>query len=434
MLVPAATVMPSTTLATPGILLVDNSPSFARMVAARMGERLGLPVTVVATLAEARRELSEPGRYFLAFTGLVLADADSETILDAFAASNVPTVVVSGVYDDEVRQRVLGRNIVDCVLKDAPGSVDYLVWLAQRLERNRHIAALVVDDSQAARLMAASMLRLYGFEVIEAVDGAAALRAIASNPRVRVVITDFEMPGMSGLELARRIRAIHARDHLAIIGVSGTGSQSLVAQFLKNGANDFLHKPWSREEFFCRVSQNVDNLELIGTLHDLATKDFLTGLPNRRHFFSRGADMFAGTREQGVLVAMLDIDHFKHVNDTYGHDVGDLVIQAVANAVMRHTRPQDLSARFGGEEFVLIAQGLSAKEALASLEELRASITATRIQLPLGRDIAVTVSIGVCLHGENLSDMVSEADRCLYLAKAAGRNRIEVQRPADCPA
>ena len=106
--------MPSTTLATPGILLVDNSPSFARMVAARMGERLGLPVTVVATLAEARRELSEPGRYFLAFTGLVLADADSETILDAFAASNVPTVVVSGVYDDEVRQRVLGRNIVDC--------------------------------------------------------------------------------------------------------------------------------------------------------------------------------------------------------------------------------------------------------------------------------------------------------------------------------
>ncbi|WP_144815476.1 diguanylate cyclase [Aerolutibacter ruishenii] len=420
-------------LAAPGILLVDNSPSFARMVATRVGERLGLPVTVAGTLAEAQRHLLDPGRYFLALTGLVLADADSDAILDYFAGTGVPTVVVSGVYDDEVRQRVLGRNIVDCVLKNTPDSVDYLVWLARRLERNRHIAALVVDDSQAARALATSMLKLYGFDVLEAADGESALRVIASNPRVRMLITDFEMPGMNGLELVRRIRALHARDHLAIIGVSGSDSQSLVAQFLKNGANDFLHKPWSREEFFCRVSQNVDNLELIGTLHDLATRDFLTGLPNRRHFFDRGVQMFSGARKQGLVVAMLDIDHFKHVNDTYGHDVGDIAIQAVAGAVTRHARAQDLPARFGGEEFVLIAPGLSADEAVASLERLRASIEATCIPLPDGRHITVTVSIGVCLSGESLSAMMSEADRCLYVAKASGRNRVEVRLPVDCP-
>ena len=143
-----------------GILLVDNSRSFAQMVAAEMGERLGLPVTVTTSLAEARQLLRWPDRYFLAFTGLVLSDAEPDAILAFFAASGVPTVVVSGVYDDEVRQKVLGRNIVDCVLKHTPGSVDYLIWLAQRLERNRRISALVVDDSQAARTLAAAMLPL----------------------------------------------------------------------------------------------------------------------------------------------------------------------------------------------------------------------------------------------------------------------------------
>ncbi|GAB3747446.1 diguanylate cyclase [Lysobacter olei] len=416
-----------------GVLLVDNSPSFAGMVAARVEERLGLPVTVAGTLAEAQGHLHNPERYFLALTGLVLADADTDAILDCFAKAGVPTVVVSGVYDDEVRERVLGRNIVDCVLKNMPGSVDYLVWLARRIERNRHIAALVVDDSAAARAMAASMLAQYGFEVLEAADGESALRTIANNPRVRMLITDFEMPGMNGLELVRRVRAMHARDHLAIIGVSGSGSQALVAQFLKNGANDFLHKPWSREEFFCRVSQNVDNLELIGTLHDLATKDFLTGLPNRRHFFERGAELFAGAGEQTLVAAMLDIDHFKHVNDTYGHDVGDLAIQAVANAVMRHARENDLPARFGGEEFALIAPGLSTDEVMGSLDQLRETIAAMRIPLPDGRHIGVTVSIGVSVNGTSLSEMMSEADRCLYVAKASGRNRVEACLPATCP-
>ena len=412
-----------------GILLVDNSRSFAQMVAGELRERLGLPVTIATSMAEARQLLRWPDRYFLAFTGLVFPDAEAESILAFFAASGVPTVVVSGVYDDGIRQKVLGRHIVDCVLKDTPGSVDYLVWLAQRLERNRRISALVVDDSQAARQLAGSMLRLYGFEVVEAEDGEAALRAIAGHPSVRLVITDYEMPGMDGLELVRRIRATHARDRLTVIGVSGSGSPGLVARFLKHGANDFLHKPWSREEFFCRVSQNVDNLDLIGTLQDLATKDFLTGLPNRRHFFERGGALFAASRGC-VAAAMLDIDHFKHINDTWGHDAGDLAIKAVANTVARHARAQDLAARFGGEEFVLLAPGMDAEVAAASFERLRADIEALRIALPDGRAISLTASIGVCTEGGSLSAMLSEADRRLYVAKAGGRNRVELAEVA----
>ncbi|NZA28247.1 diguanylate cyclase [Luteimonas sp. SJ-92] len=394
------------------------------MVATAVGERLDLPVTVVASLAEAREALAETDRYFLVLTGLVLADAEPGAILDFFAAAGVPTVVVSGNYDQATREEILARPVVDCVLKNTPGNIDYLVWLAQRLDRNRRIGALVVDDSPSARKLAASLLRMYGFRVVEAGTGEEALRAIAADTSVRLLISDYELPGIDGLELIRRLRATHARDRLSIIGISGSGSPSLLAQFLKHGANDFLHKPYSREEFFCRVSQNVDNLDLIGTLQDLATRDFLTGLPNRRHFFDRGMQMFEAER-CGLAAGMIDIDHFKHINDSYGHDAGDVAIKAVADRVARHARVQDLPSRFGGEEFAVLVPGLSGDAARAHFERLRADVEAMAIPLGDGRSIRLTISIGVCTTGGDLSAMLAEADRRLYLAKAGGRNRVE---------
>jgi diguanylate cyclase (GGDEF)-like protein len=413
------------------ILLVDNSRMFSGMVAATIHERLGLPVTVTASLAEAREALAkDPGRYFLVFTGLVLSDADPDSVLAFFVDSGLPMVVVSGVYDESIRQKVLSKPVVDCVLKNTPGSIDYLVWLAQRLDRNRRIGALVVDDSASARTLASTMLRLYGFNVMEAASGEEALRAVAANPWIRLVIADYEMPGMDGLELIRRLRATCTRDRMSIIGISGAEAPSLVARFLKHGANDFLHKPYSREEFFCRVSQNVDNLDLIGTLQDLATKDFLTGLPNRRHFFDQGGRIFRTERAANVATGMLDIDHFKHINDTYGHEAGDLAIKAVANAVAQHVGSRDLPSRFGGEEFAIVAVGLSDERVRAYFEQLRADIAAMVIALPDGRNVRLTVSIGVCTSGDSLSGMLAEADRQLYVAKAGGRNRVEHAMPS----
>ncbi len=408
------------------ILLVDNSRSFAAMVSTSIRERLGLPVTVAASLAEAKAALAGTDRHFLVLTGLVLADAGPDAILAEFVATGLPIVVVSGVYDEAMRQKLLAQPIVDCVLKDAPGNVDYLVWLAQRLDRNRRIGALVVDDSPAARSLAASRLKLYGFKVAQAANAAEALQAVAADPGIRLVITDYEMPGMNGLALIRQLRRTHARDRMAIIGVSGSDSAPLVAQFLKHGANDFLQKPCSGEEFFCRVSQNVDNLDLIGTLQDLATRDFLTGLPNRRHFFDLGAKLFHASPARGLAAAMIDIDHFKHINDTWGHDAGDLAIKAVANAVAQHVRERDLPARFGGEEFVVLAPGLAKDEVPAYFEALRARIEGLAIPLGNGREVRLTVSIGVCAHGDSLSAMLSEADRQLYVAKACGRNRVKL--------
>jgi diguanylate cyclase (GGDEF)-like protein len=412
------------------VLFVENSRFFPQMVAEAIHERLTLPVSIASSLAEAERLIRDEGPFLLTLTGLVLPDADHEKIIEFFLSRQMPTVVVSGVFDEDIRQHILDRPVIDYVLKSAPGAVDYLVWLVQRLDRNRSVAALVVDDSPSARMNMGGLLSLYGFRVIEAASGKEGLEAIARDSGIRLVIADHQMPEMDGIEFTRRLRADHPRDRMSVIGVSGVGASSPVAQFLKNGANDFLHKPFSREEFFCRVSQNVDNLDLIGSLQDLATKDFLTGLANRRHFFDRGGQVFDQAKASGrrLNLAMLDIDLFKKINDTWGHDGGDAALRAVANCVARYARPQDVAARFGGEEFCILAPDLGETEAEYFFEGLRARIEALQIEFGGGR-IPLSTSIGVCIgRRSSLDQMISEADRVLYLAKAGGRNRVEVAR------
>ncbi|MET0549679.1 MAG: diguanylate cyclase [Xanthomonas sp.] len=431
---PISPIAPDGSPAQQRILLVENSRTFTDLLRAAIEQRVELPVVVVSTLAEAAAALDDGGPWFLALTGLVLADGDRDTVVDFFVARGLPTVVVSGVYDESLRKRILTQQIIDFVLKNAPDSIDYLAWLVQRLARNRAITALVVDDSPSARAYAASLLSMYGYRVVEAADGAAGLRAIEANPSIRLAVVDQEMPGMEGVEFTRRLRALRARDMLAVIGLSGNNDPSLIPRFLKNGANDFLRKPFSREEFFCRVSQNVDQLELIGTLQDLATRDFLTSLPNRRHFLEQSQRVLAKwlARQEPVAVAMLDIDHFKHINDTFGHEAGDEALRAVAATLAAHARPQDMVARFGGEEFCMLVPGLDAAASAGYFETLRARIA--DLTIPLGaQTLRLTISIGVSGSGpqrQTLHPLLTEADKYLYLAKAGGRNRVEYAPPA----
>jgi len=409
------------------VLLVENSRAYTLAVAQAIEQQLELPVTVASTLAEARQALDRHDDWFLVLTGLVLADGDRDTVVDCFLRRALPTVVVTGVFDEDLRERMLRRQIIDFVLKNAADSLDYIVWLVQRLERNRRISALVVDDSTTQRMHAALLLEMYGYRVVQADNGEAALKALEEDPTIRLAVVDQEMPGMQGIELTRRLRALRPRDRVAVIGVSGRDDPGLVARFLKNGANDFLRKPYTREEFFCRVSQNVDQLELIGSLQDLATRDFLTGLPNRRHFLEQAEQMVPRMLNVRlpVAAAMLDVDHFKHINDSWGHETGDHALRALAQAMSAHARHQDLVARFGGEEFCMLVPGLEPDELAAYFEELRKRVEDLRVPLRNG-ELNMTISIGVCAAqpGDSLHHLLNEADRRLYLAKAGGRNRV----------
>jgi diguanylate cyclase (GGDEF)-like protein len=234
------------------------------------------------------------------------------------------------------------------------------------------------------------------------------------------------MPVMDGFQLTGEIRKQFPMGEIGIIGVSAVGNPILSAQFLKTGANDFVNKPYNEEEFQWRIHQNIELLESMRTIREAATKDYLTGLYNRRYFFNAAEKLFENAKRKNLrmLIGMIDIDNFKAINDTYGHDAGDKVIQHIAQILQNSFRASDIVARYGGEEFVVLCVNMPPEKHLTHFENLRKAVETTSVKTRVG-EISVTVSIGVTTRiAASLDDMVNESDKQLYNAKKAGRNNV----------
>jgi diguanylate cyclase (GGDEF)-like protein len=296
------------------------------------------------------------------------------------------------------------------------------------LHRNRDCKVLVVEDSKPARQYICDLLKSYQFQVLEAASGKQGLAMLESTPDIRLVITDYWMPEMDGVEMVKRMRLTRHQDRLAIIGLSAGGGSALSAQFIKSGANDFINKPFLREEFFCRVTQNVRMIDMIERLTDIATTDALTGIHNRRFFYDSGEVLVANAQRNHLTLtaAMIDMDFFKEINDTYGHAGGDIVLKRIANLIQKTSRQTDIVARLGGEEFAILAVNMDQARTYEYFDKLRTAIEAEELFFQ-GKRVPVTASIGVC-HGEgtDLAAIMRRADRALYKAKENGRNCVEI--------
>ncbi len=240
------------------------------------------------------------------------------------------------------------------------------------------------------------------------------------------MITDYTMPGMDGFELTKRIRKNYSKEGMAVIGISAYGNPLVSAKFIKHGANDFLNKPVIAEEFYSRVNQNLEMLELVERIRDSANRDYLTKLFNRRYFFDLGRSLHANAKRHHapLSVAMVDIDFFKKINDTHGHDAGDKALVHMAEILTSRFRDSDIVARFGGEEFCILAPEMKSDKILEVFEGLRKAIEASPA-LCDGISIPFTVSIGLCARMEDsLEKMINQADSMLYKAKHSGRNKV----------
>lgn len=305
--------------------------------------------------------------------------------------------------------------------------MEYMVSMIGRLHRNPCIKTLIVDDSSIMRDQYSQLLQKHRYQVLQANSGEQAMQVLQEHPDIKLALVDYVMPGMNGVELTEAIRHTHPKEDLSIIALSGQDKEEVSVQFIKSGANDYIDKRMCIEGFYCRISHQVEMLENIQLLRESGQRDFLTGLHNRRYFFDAGRAMMASAARGGrnIALAMLDIDHFKNVNDTYGHDVGDQVIRDLADILRARFRESDLVARFGGEEFCVLLNDSASHEAEQVFEELRQTIEKTPSESPYG-DIAFTVSIGVCKNRQNdLETMITQADEYLYDAKRKGRNRVE---------
>lgn len=414
----------------PNVLVVEDSRTFAGLLRKRIEQDLGFDVTWAPSRRAAEDILARrPGEFFMALLDVNLPDAPGGEIVDTVLSLGIPALVFTGEMGDSLREGMWAKRIVDYVHKDRPESVDYVVGVVRRIHRNAGIKVLVVDDSPSVRRHIAALLDTHRFTVLEAGEGNAALALLAANPDLTLMVVDRQMPGMDGLELVRAVRRTHRKEDLAIIGVSAQGGGAASVHFIKSGANDFLHKPFLTEEFYCRVSQNVEMIEYIRQIEDLSNKDFLTRLFNRRYFFETAGKLHALSVRQGTAlsVAMMDIDFFKRINDGFGHDAGDEVLRHLAGLLSARFRTTDIVARFGGEEFCVLAPGLDREAARELFESLRAQVEGTVVEVA-GQAIRFTVSVGVCCDlRDTLEAMITEADNLLYEAKRGGRNQVRVR-------
>lgn len=405
------------------VLVIEDSPTSMKVLC-HLVARAGLEAVSAATLTQAKHifATSSPEEYLCALVDYNLPDAEDGEAIDFAIQAFIPTVVITGRLDERTRDKVLSKDVVDYIPKENAQVYDYLSRLLVRLGKNKQVGVLVVDDSRLSRSMVTSLLRRHNFITYEAADGEEGLSVLRQQNNIRLVITDENMPNMTGVEMVAELRNTFSKEDLAVIGVSGKGSSALSARFIKSGANDYINKPYCHEEFFCRVIQNIEHIENIDAIRKAANVDYLTGLPNRRHFFNRiNANLKMAPKI--VAAAIIDIDHFKSVNDNFGHDVGDIALKAVAGKIAQHFDGAYIS-RFGGEEFCVYMSGVDPQIFADQLESFRNDLAATQISVD-GHQFHCTVSIGMSHQYQgSIEETLKLADEKLYKAKEQGRNRL----------
>jgi diguanylate cyclase (GGDEF)-like protein len=261
------------------------------------------------------------------------------------------------------------------------------------------------------------------------------LRLLDEKRDVRLVVVGSHLAGISGEEMIRCLRSTHDFQSLAIMGLADAGDRASALGLLRSGANDCLTAPFSSDEFFYRMMNLVGSIETIDKLISAATRDHLTDLYNRRYLFDMGGKFFASSQRGQIALsaAMIDIDHFKNINDTYGHEAGNVVLRKVAEILTQRFRKTDIVARVGGEEFAVLMVNMSTEGMVECFEGLRAKIAETEFVFD-NKSVNVTASFGLVMQSaESLGELLNEADKMLYVAKTRGRNRVEMEHVIGDP-
>lgn len=400
------------------VLVVEDSRTIRRLLESQL-TRDGFEPVLTTCISEAREYLSEGMEFLCAILDYCLPDGQDGEVIDLILSHKIKSIVLTAHMDDDIRQQVLDKGVIDYIPKDSPASVAYITPLLKRLSANKKHTVLVVDDSRTIRNYLSSLLTQQYLNVVTANDGLQGLAELERH-NITMVITDHDMPNMDGISMIREIRRHQNRNQLVILGVSGTCDESLTARFLKAGANDYVKKPFNQEEFYCRIHHMLNMKDTGDKLYALAHRDSLTGLWNRHHFFD-----FATKKAQSKrnCYAMLDIDFFKQVNDTYGHDGGDTVLEEMGR-LLKNFFPNDLVARLGGEEFVIQSE-MPLSDFTEQLEQMREKLE--NYSIAHGNDqICVTISIGVTEGVGCIEHLLKKADQNLYTAKNSGRNQCMV--------
>lgn len=287
---------------------------------------------------------------------------------------------------------------------------------------------LIADDDRLSARMLEASLKAGGYEVLVAGDGGQAWQILKADDRPQIAILDWMMPVIDGLEVCRRVRR-SSGPYVYILLLTGNTDPDSVVTGMDAGADDYIRKPFHPAELKARLRSGKRIVDLEEKLRRQAMHDSLTGILNRGAIMERfSIEMDRTHRDNGNLcIAMVDLDHFKRVNDTCGHTVGDTVLSETASRMASVLRPYDSIGRYGGEEFIIVFPKCDAAHAFAIADRVRRSISIQPVRTNWDA-VTVTASIGIA-EARPLMDsdaVIREADNALFRAKQAGRNRVEL--------
>ena len=296
---------------------------------------------------------------------------------------------------------------------------------------------LVADDSAVSRKLIEHALEGEDCSLIFAESGCRAVELFAHhNPALAIV--DWVMPDLTGIEICKHIRSRAQESYTYIIIVTGVTDKENLVSGLAAGADDYLTKPFNAEELKARVGVGIRLVELQRQieaknllLKELALTDPLTGLPNRRAIEDWAVRQLSGAARYGFSfwAALADLDHFKTVNDTYGHEAGDTVLKKFSEILRANSRRSDICSRIGGDEFLFVVTHATRKDAIAVVDRIRAQLGATQFNFD-GTTLTVTASFGIAgfegTQAPGFNRLVAQADTALYSAKRLGRNSVEI--------
>ncbi len=396
------------------VLVIEDSNTYAKLIKFHLEKNIvGIKCNIVSSFEELKN--SDINKYDLFIVDMILGDSEKEHI--EYLLNKNKKIILMTQYKDEFfkNKSKLDFYIIDYILKDNISTLNYLKRVVKRFYKNRFLNVLVVEDSLSIRNLEMRYLSLLNFNVFSASNGKDALQVL-KNRSINLIVTDLNMPIMNGEELIFSLREKNSMEELPVIVVSSSNEKEKLIEILKLGVNDFLHKPFLKEEFLIRILNIVDIYEVLRSYEDSMFKDGLTGVYNRLFLENKLDDIFAQHPQKSII--MVDIDFFKKINDTYGHQVGDKVLKEIATFLKNNIRKNDFVIRYGGEEFLIYLPFTTKKQAFLIIHKIKELLKESKKVVPY------TFSAGIANEGETLAEMIKMADSRLYEAKKEGRNKI----------
>lgn len=414
-------------------LIVDDQKSIAQLLKQKLSELTNTPIFICHSLAEVKSRIANPDiKIEVCLCDLNLPDAPNGETIDVLIEHRITPVVLSGTFNENTRQQLVKKAIADFVVKDSPASIDYAVQALVNLHRNAKRKILLIgaeDSSYRSRLAKLIPSQRYQLEVTNRLPDLERLQQ-ADLPSMILIENASRIDEHAVMAFIAQSRQKFDSHHLPIMACEPVANLAKAIKMMKYGVNDFIQTPANPEEIYVRLRQNIELSESYKEVEFFSQIDPLTELYNRRQFFKIGTQRFAQSQQKQdfTYTIMFDIDHFKYVNDSYGHQKGDDVIRYTAQMI-NALFDTEITGRFGGEEFCVFGNLENSPDLEQKIIQKTQNLLKTiETQSDIDVGLSFTLSAGLCFYGKSLNQAINSADKALYQSKSQGRNRLTLAK------